>query len=363
MSSNATLLSRVGKRKKKSKLSLKRIRVKHPRIFVFVMIFFALVIAWPLASWLSWSLTPAREKYTFATSFSVSQAELFKTDWKANYLALLDDMQIRQFRLMSYWNRYEPVRGEIDLSELDWQMDEAARRGAKVSLVVGLRQPRWPECHEPKWSTALPVNEWKQALYAYMEVVVKRYRNHPALESLQLENESQAWYFGDCRQQPDPVRVREEFDLVRRWTDKPVWMSLSDQYGMPWGYPGADAYGYSLYTKVYNNLIPGTYVNPSPPLWFHTGRGAIISAIYGKPLFLHELQLEPWGPKNIVDLTRQEQDMTMSPDKIRYNLEFGRKLGVDQIYTWGSEWWYWRKINGDTRPWDTVKQAVAASKL
>lgn len=352
----------MGVKNKKQLLSLLPWRKRHPRVFVCIVIFISLVVVWPLASWLSWTLTPVKKTYTFSTSFSVPQAEQFHSNWKANYTALLDDAGIRSFRLMSYWDRYEPRRGAIDLRELDWQMDEAAKRGAKVSLAIGLRQPRWPECHEPKWSVSLAAPAWRQALYAYMEIVVKRYKNHPALETFQLENESQAWYFGDCREQPDPERVREEFALVRRWSDKPIWMSLSDQYGPPIGYPPADAYGYSLYTKVYNNLIPGTYINPSPPLWFHQVRGAIIKQTTHKQLFLHELQLEPWGSVFIGKMTKQQQNETMTPERLRYNLEFARKLDVDHIYTWGSEWWYWTKMNGDTEIWDTVKQAVRESK-
>lgn len=352
----------MGKKKKKTKFSLKKFRVGHPRIFIVIILFLSLVIAWPLAAWASWTFSPAKEKYTFGASFSVPQSEAFGNDWKANYTALLDDLQIRQFRLMSYWNRYEPERGDIDMSELDWQMDEAAKRGAKVSLAIGLRQPRWPECHEPKWSLDLSEDEWKQALYAYMEIVVKRYKDHPALDTFQLENESQAWYFGDCREQPDPARVREEFGLVRSWTNKPIWMSLSDQYGPPVGYPAADAYGYSLYTKVYNNLIPGTYINPSPPTWFHQARGGIISAIKDKPLFLHELQLEPWGSKFISEMTTAEQHETMNTERIHYNLEFARKLDVDHVYTWGSEWWYWGQSHGQPEIWQTVKSEVQASK-
>jgi hypothetical protein len=51
-------------------------------------------------------------------------------------------------------------------------------------------------------------------LYAYIETAVKRYDDtHPALESFQLENEALAWWFGDCRENPDAERIKEEFDL------------------------------------------------------------------------------------------------------------------------------------------------------
>ncbi|MEO5499038.1 MAG: hypothetical protein ABIR46_00895, partial [Candidatus Saccharimonadales bacterium] len=88
-------------------------------------------------------------------SFSEKRAKELGLDWRANFTALLDDMHISAFRLMSYWDEHEIVRGQHDFSSLDWQIDEASKRGATVTLAVGLRQPRWPECHQPKWADDL----------------------------------------------------------------------------------------------------------------------------------------------------------------------------------------------------------------
>lgn len=322
----------------------------------------AFLVIWFLLAWLSYTATPTRETYNFGTSFSAKQARDLGVNWQDNYLALLDDLKIRDFRLMSYWNEAEKSRGEFDFADLDWQMNEASKRGARVSLAIGLRQPRWPECHEPDWATKLSKDDWKQALYAYIEIVVKRYQHHPALRNFQLENESLAWWFGDCREQPDAARINEEFNLVKTWTNKPIWMSLSDQYGLSVAPPIPDAYGYSLYLYVYNSLLPGTYINPSPPIWFHNGRADIIKAMHQKPFYLHELQLEPWGPRHIKDLTEQEQNITMSSTQIHKNLEFARKIGFEDIYTWGSEWWYWRKVNGAPQVWETIRQEINESR-
>lgn len=332
------------------------------KVFWWGALFATLVAAWYLTSWLSFIMTPARDTYTFATSFSVKQADALGVDWQENYTALLDDLEIRQFRLMSYWDDGEPRPGVYDFHDLDWQMDEAAKRDAKVSLAIGLRQPRWPECHEPQWATQLQPEAWRVALMDYIEAVVTRYEDHPALESFQLENEALAWWFGDCRENPDPQRINQEFELVKSLTDTPVWMSLSDQYGLSVNPPIPDAYGYSLYLYVYNNLLPGTYVNPSPPVWFHNLRAVVLDSLHDKPFFLHELQLEPWGPREIRLLSEREQNITMSPEQIKYNLQYARKLGFDQVYTWGSEWWYWRKQQGSDIVWETIREEIKDSR-
>ncbi len=308
-------------------------------------------------------LFPPVKNYNFGVSFSKERSEQLGLDWRANYLALLDDLQIRRFRLMSYWSSFEPVRGQMNFSDLDWMMDQAASRGAKVTLVIGLRQPRWPECFQPAWAESLNGNAWKQALYAYMETVVKRYENHPALQSWQLENEALNNWFGTCLP-PDRQRLMEEFNLVRNISKKPIWMSLSDQHGLPLGQPVPDAYGFSIYRYVYNDkLIPG-YVWYPTPLWYHRLRAALIKLLHPKAkLYVHELQLEPWGPVDTSRLSVAEQNRTMSYDQIHLNITFARQLGFKDIYTWGGEWWYWRKVKfGDNAVWEAVRREVETSR-
>jgi hypothetical protein len=67
----------------------------------------------------------------YGVSFSVKYAKELGVDWQANFIALLDDMQIRNYRLMSYWDMVEPTRGTFNFSELDWQMDEAGKAGCE----------------------------------------------------------------------------------------------------------------------------------------------------------------------------------------------------------------------------------------
>jgi hypothetical protein len=306
---------------------------------------------------------PPLEKYNFGVSFSQKRATEMGLDWQANYLALLDDLEIRKYRLMSYWDLGEPQRGDMRFDNLDWQMNEAAKRGAKVSLAIGLRQPRWPECHEPGWAKALGGHEWKQALYAYTEIVVKRYENHPALESWQLENEAYNNWFGLCGK-VDRERVAEELTLVKLWSDKPVWMSLSDQHGLPLLTPEPDAYGYSVYRIVYNDKVVPFYIWYPTPLWYHNTRTAVIKLIRpGSEFFIHELQLEPWGHIDNSGLTIEEQNISMSQDQIRRNVRFATQFGIEDVYSWGAEWWYWRKEKfGDYSIWEAVRREVNLSR-
>ncbi len=264
---------------------------------------------------------------------------------------------------MSYWDRIEKQPGQYDFSELDWQLDEAAKRGYTVSLSIGLRQPRWPECHQPDWARDqydADKAAWQANLLKFIETTVGRYKNHPAIESYQLENEAVNSWFGVCKDH-ERSRLREEFALVKR-TDPnhPVYMSLSDQHGFPAGTPVPDKYGFSVYRVVWNDKTPiKFYVTYPTPVWYHRGRAALIKLIKDREVFIHELQIEPWGPKPTKELTIEEQDRSMDTDQIEENFLFARKIGKSGIYTWGAEWWYWRKtVLNDSKPWDRVKQEL-----
>lgn len=308
-------------------------------------------------------LWPKVKNPNYGASFSIKYARELGNDWQANYTALLDDMGFKNLRLMSYWDESEAIKGQYNFNDLDWQMNEAAKRGAKVSLGLGFRQPRWPECHQPSWAKELGYgsNEWQAALNNYITVVQNRYKNHSALGSYQLENEAKNAWFGECPGAASTDRLIEEFNLAKaNDPNHPVYMSLSDQHGFPAGQPVPDKYGFSVYRIVWNDKTPiHFYLTYPTPVWYHRARAAAIKLIKDRDFFVHELQVEPWGPKATKDLTVDEQNRSMSPKQINKNFTFVKKIGTDDIYTWGGEWWYWRKTQfNDPSIWDTVKAEV-----
>lgn len=319
-------------------------------------------------NWLVERMMPEVKDPDYGVSFSIKYAEELGNDWKANYLALLNDMGFKKFRLMSYWDTIEPQKGKYTFADLDWQMDQAKIHNAKVSLAIGFRQPRYPECHEPDWAKKLPVNQdkWNQALSDYITATVNRYKNNPALGSYQLENEAVNNWFGSCRGSAAPRdRLQAEFDLIKRLDKKhPVYMSLSDEHGFPLGKPRPDAYGFSIYRVVYSTNTKIHFYTTYPITdWYHRLRAAIIVHILHRPVFIHEMQLEPWGSAATEKLTIAEQNKSMSVAQIHKSLTFGRKTGIREQYLWGGEWWYWRKTHfNDASVWNAVKSELKAAQ-
>jgi len=335
------------------------------KLFKIVVILSVLVYTfmWTGGTWFDFIRFPKVADPNYGVSFSAKRAKELGLDPHANLTALLSDMKIKNYRLMSYWDEVEANRGTFDFSELDWEINEVAKYSGTVSLSIGLRQPRWPECHAPSWAFELKGNAWKQALFAYMEVVVKRYEKNGTVINWQLENEGVNTWFGTC-DPPDRQRLNEEFNLLRDWSKKPIWMSLSDQHGYPVNQPIPDKFGYSVYRWVWNNKLPpsGTYLIYPTPVWYHRLRAVIIKAYTGKDIFIHELQLEPWGPKDIKDLSVDEQNISMSLQQIHDSLSYAREIGAKDIYTWGGEWWYWRMVNGDPSVWNKVKYELETQR-
>lgn len=309
------------------------------------------------------TLLPPINNPQYGVSFSVEYAQELGVNWQNNLLALMDQLHIKRYRFMSYWETVEPKPGVYDFSQLDWQMAQADKHGDSVSLSIGLRQPRWPECHQPAWAQDLynsDNSQWQADLFQYITATVEHYKGNPALQSWQLENEALNTWFGDCTDH-DRSRIVQEFDLIKKLDpNHPVYMSLSDETGMPVGQPVPDKYGFSEYRIVWNDKTPiHFYITYPTPAWYHILRAWIIELVHHRGSFVHELQMEPWGPKATEYMTVKQQDQSMSPQQMEKNLLFARKTRLNPLYMWGGEWWYYRlTVMHDPGPWNVIKSEI-----
>lgn len=310
-----------------------------------------------------WYIQSNKDKpTTIGATFTADYARYFGLNPEETMNAIITDLGIRHFRLVSYWDMGEPKPDVYDFSDLDWQFKLAEETGSSVSLSIGLRQPRWPECHMPKWAEAMPMTEWEPKLNDYMKVVMERYKNSPALESYQLENEFFLDVFGIC---PDHSRDRlvREYNYVKSIDNtRPIIVTRSNNaLGFPIGDPQADKYGVSVYKRVWDKTISKRYVEYPFPDWFYgflAGGGKILT---GKDLFVHELQTEAWLPDNgdfmMNDINSiPEQNKSLNAERLADRIKYGEGSGMKQIDMWGVEWWYWRKtIASDPSLWDAAK--------
>jgi len=287
----------------------------------------------------------------FGVSFSIKQCRDFKINPSSALLFLLNEVGFSRFRLMSYWDEHEKIKGEYDFSSIDSQIDLIEKYHGVITLCLGARQPRWPESHWPKWALDLPQEERYQALYIFIKKVMNRYKNKDCIISWQLENEALNRSFGkngDFNRQ----RLRSEYKLVKSLgSTRTVIMSTSNTWGIPLRRPRPNLFGFTFYQVQYEN---GAYSHTKLPVWWWYVRAKLIKILTFRPSFIHELQAEPWGPKAIWEMSVEEQNKSMDVHQLATNIKLAKKTRLYPIDLWGGEWWYWRYLQKDDAIYKTV---------
>lgn len=296
----------------------------------------------------------------FGVSFSIKQCRNFGLDSNEALRWLIDKAGFRRFRLMSYWDEHESEPGKYDFAALDEQLNIAETAGCVVTLCLGARQPRWPENHWPDWAWKLEKAERSKALLRYIQTVVERYRSRDCIVSYQLENEALLRKFGE-RPEVDRPRLLQEIALIKKLDpNRPVIMTTSTSWGIPARRPVPDVVGFSYYRILYGKR---GYSHALHYPRLDRLRAAGIKLLHSKPSFIHELQLEPWGPKNIWEMPIEEQNKSMSIQHITENIRLARSTKLYPIDLWGGEWWYWRlKHFDDPNIWHAVQQSIQNQK-
>lgn len=294
----------------------------------------------------------------YGVSVSIKQCRNFGISPSACIKWLISDCGFKRFRLMSYWDEIESSPGVYDFSDLDQQIALIAKHKGTVTLCLGARQPRWPENHWPDWAWQHTKAERTTALLKYLEVVVKRYRSKAHIVSYQLENEALLKSFGD-RPEVDRARLRQEFNLVQKLDpSRPIIMTTSTSWGIPLRRPIGDIVGFSYYQVIYSS-VKEAYTTAFHQVWLQKLKRTLVKLLLRRSSIIHELQLEPWGPKNIWEMSKDEQMKSMSPKQIRHNILLAQRTGIKPIDLWGGEWWYWSaRVHKDGSVIKTVLDSI-----
>lgn len=294
----------------------------------------------------------AHEKMSFGVTFSKPFAEFMGLDWKETYLAAFKDLQLKKIRLSSYWNETEPSEGVFQFDDLDWQVREAAKNNADIILVLGQKQPRWPECHIPDWAKDLPLKDRQDRVMNQIKTVVDRYKNEKSIVAWQVENEF-FFQFGECPEYDTDFFDKEIAYVHSLDSARPVIITDSGELSSWYRAAGrADIMGTTMYRVVYNKDY-GYFTYPIPSS-FYTVKAQMIKALTGvKKIIVVELQGEAWGPKMPNEMTMEEQSKSMDTEKFKNIAEYARNTGFSESYFWGVEYWYWlKKVKGEPGMWN-----------
>ncbi|PIR94497.1 hypothetical protein COT97_00940 [Candidatus Falkowbacteria bacterium CG10_big_fil_rev_8_21_14_0_10_39_11] len=287
-------------------------------------------------------------------TFSKSYAEYLGLDWQEAYLATIDDLQVKNIRIVAQWDEIEPKFNEYYFWDITWMLDRAYERNVDVILAIGRRTPRWPECHDPEWIKELAPEKVRQEQLLMIKDVVNKYKDKTALKMWQVENEPFLDSFGEC----EPISLnflKEEISLVKSLDSRPVLITDSGELST-WIKTGqlGDKFGHTLYREVYNKYI-GYFKHVYPPAYYYF-KGRLVG-LKQRDVIVAELQAEPWVPDGYtLQLDYEKMKQLMSPEKIESNLDYAKRTGASEIYLWGVEWWYWMKTEvDDDSLWNSAK--------
>ncbi len=342
------------------KTTKKSKRKKIFKIIKIILITLAIIICGIAITILILSPKP-QKNINYGVTFSKKYSEQMGMDWRSTYLKILDELGVKNLRLVAYWDDIERTPNQYDFSDIKWQLDEAEKRNLNIIMTIGRKVPRYPECFEPTW--------WKQIedtgtrdeiLYNYIEIAVKELKPYNAIKMWQVENEPY-FDFGECLKISNKT-VENEVTIVKSLDNRPLLTQDSGEGGV-WrqSYELGDYLGISMYRKVWFDfwkIIKGFYVYYEYPLgyWSYKIKANLLGIPVDK-IIVTELQAEPWGPAINSKLTRKEVEETMSKEQFITTIEYAQKSGFKDIYFWGPEWWLFEKEQRDMPfYWETAKE-------
>jgi len=325
---------------------------REPIMFIIIFLIAILIVFLIYLSQVSYN---PNKQIVYGVTFTKSFAKYLDLDWRQTYLAVLDDLKVKYIRIPIFWNEIEPEKNLYNFEDIDWQIAEAEKRDDHLILVVGRRQPRWPECHDPAWVEGTDYKEVRAKILQNIEKIVNRYKNNKAVEIWQVENEPFLDFFGKCPKM-SKKELQEEINLVKSLDKRKVLITDSGELST-W-YPGikmGDLFGTTLYRTTYNKLIgywhyffvPASYYRVKDYLW-------------GKPqeaMYIAELQAEPWFPQGPLQSPVAEHYKSMNAEQLVKNADYANKTNFYRAYFWGVEWWYWLKTKQkDNSVWEAARK-------
>jgi hypothetical protein len=299
----------------------------------------------------------------YGVSFNQQHAVSLGLDWKEVYDATITELRPEYIRIAAMWSEVEAVQGVYDFADVDYMMDLAESHDVQVLLVVGQKAPRWPECHVPSWIDGYTAADVEGHLFEYVEAVVAQYKDHPALERWQVENEAFIpFQFGECEGFRRDL-VKQEIDLVRS-LDPEREIVLTDSGELStWYQPSrlADVFGTTLY-RIVETPKGKVFTYDWLPPGFYKLKARLLGLSYDE-FIVAELQAEPWfTDSNPTSVEPELQQEKFPLERMQNHIAYTRHVGANRTYLWGVEWWYYMKeVHGVDAYWNVFLSVAASS--
>lgn len=299
-----------------------------------------------------WLREPASKTMRYGITYSTVYAQYLGLDVMKTYQDLVENLGVQAVRLPVYWSEIESVNDVYDWNQLDALIKYSEEHGVKLTLAIGRKVPRWPECFVPNWAQKVSKKDQILATHEMVAAIVMRYRSSSAIERWQVENEP-FLPFGVCEQMTKK-ELQAEVELVRRLDTKPIQVTVSGEVG-PWKETLrlGDVFGISVYRITWNPVF-GYFTYPFSPLYYRAR--AIVAHVSNKTFIVSELQAEPWFSEDIKQKPVSYWYELFRAEELKNHIQFVKETGVTEVYLWGAEWWAYLKEYGENRLWEEAKK-------
>ncbi|MFA5644443.1 MAG: hypothetical protein WC928_02855 [Patescibacteria group bacterium] len=321
-------------------------------IIVFLFLFFLYIFKF--ANHYPRKIESSYEKDYFGITYSKKYAEEIGLDWQEAYLAMIDELEVKNIRIPVYWDEIEKESGVFDFSDYDFLIVEGEKRGVNFILNFGMRVARWPECHFPTWLEINDKKNLEDKTLRMLEVVLDHYKSYDSISYWQLENEPLLDSFGVCPPS-DYDFLKKELELVKKIDSRPVIISATGELSF-WRKEVriADIFGTTMYRVVYNPWLG--YIKYPYSSGFYRLKANLANLDLAKA-FVIELQAEPWIPKeSVASIYNINYQKSFNLERFKANVQFAKNTKFQKVYLWGAEWWYFKhKLGGNSDYWNFAK--------
>jgi Beta-galactosidase len=326
----------------------------------------------------------SKSSFALGTTFSQLQCYYLGLDYQETFRQLCD-LGFDLIRLCSYWHELEAVENQFDFKTLDWLLEESDRRHIKVVLTVGMKAPRWPEFHFPKWLEAYyDTSAFQQPIDSnaaiadhtlkLIDAAVSHTRDAPSVDYWQVENEPFVRFEITGGRFLSPRFVEKEVELVRSLARSHQKILLTTGIHLPnpqieddqafhASRKLADAVGINVYTKVPDGKQ--SYLEPTQAYWRKLQMWQRVLESDRKESWIAEAQAEPWEPNELVPVRRLNYPSS-SPTQASKLVHSVAAMGYGAVMLWGCEYWYWHQKKGRAASqvpqgshwWDAIQNLV-----
>ncbi len=266
-------------------------------------------------------------------------------------------------RLGIHWSDAQQSKKNFSYTEIKTLLDICEVNSQKTIVTIGMKAPGWPEFYFPTWVNSSNFEDITKYLYDFIENTTSSLKDYRCIYAWQIENEPLD-PSGPLNLEIPIEILKHEHEIVRKID--PNRKILINTWGndirrnrnIKKVIPIADLIGLDIYYKQFIKRFAGIPLYLSP-------RGSLNSSCefirkHDKPLWITELQAEPWEENGKQYLSNNPKSMNI--EMLKENYIKAMKLNPEAILFWGCEYWLWKKSKGDNSFLSTVKSIIDQNK-